>query len=68
MMRVDPSHHAQPGMAVVTLSGQIVWVGPIAKLAEAGRFDIVHCRDDDAAVVQKWLDRVIQALASGKSA
>ena len=68
MMRVDPSHHAQPGMAVCTLAGQIVWVGPIAKLAEAGRFEIVHCHDNDAAVVQKWLEKVNQAIAAGKRA
>ena len=55
-------------MAVCTLSGQIVWVGPIARLAEAGMFEIIHCHDDDAPAVQNWLNRIIQALATGKSA
>ena len=68
MMRVDPSHHAQRGMAVCTLAGQIVWVGPIARLTEAGLFEIVHCHEDDAADVQKWLKTVTQAIAAGKRA
>lgn len=51
-MRIEPSPYAEPGIAVCTCAGQVVWVGRIADLAEAGVVDIVHCHDGDAEAIR----------------
>ena len=51
-MRIEPSPHAEPGIAVCTCAGQVVWVGRIADLAKAGVVDIVHCHDGDAEAIR----------------
>jgi hypothetical protein len=55
MKVINPSEHAQPGIAVCTFNGEIVRVGPIGDLAAAGPFDTVHCHVADVEAVERSL-------------
>jgi hypothetical protein len=60
-IQINASRHGTPGEVVAVEDGQIVWIGPIEYIAEAGDFDQLFCHDDDE-------ERLFSLLPTGKPA
>lgn len=52
-IRINPSPHGTPGEVVAVEDRQVVWVGPISELRDAGSFDALYCHDVDEERLSK---------------